>query len=376
MYKAVKKLTAIIARVLINVDKLLLLVVLLVSGLGILLLAGLADAGFVGWGMMKTQAVAVAIGTAGALFTSAFDPDDLARLWKLYLPPIILLMVLTYFFGIGPEGSDNISWLELGPLSIQPSEFLKIGFIMSFAYHLGKVHDDLSNSKTMLLVLCHGALPVLLVLLQQDDGVTVIMAGIVCAMLFMAGFSKKLILAGVGALVIGLPVLWFGVLSDFQRQRFLVVFNPDMDPQGLAYQQLRGLTAMGSGQVFGNGIFTDSHIFVPKNHNDFIFTFLGESLGFVGCFLFIVALAIICGRMLQTGILSKSYTGKYICVGVFAMIALQAVINISMCLMIMPVIGITLPLMSAGGSSVVSTYAGVGLVLSVYSTNNKNMFSN
>lgn len=372
----VNKLTAVIGRVFINADKLLLLVVLGVSTLSIVLLSGLADAGFINWGMMKTQAVAVGLGTVGALFASAFDPDDLARLWKLYLPPVLLLMVLTYFFGIGPDGSDNISWLKLGPISVQPSEFLKIGFIMSFAYHLGKVHDELDKPRNMLLVLCHGALPVLLVLLQKDDGVTVIMAGIICAMLFMAGFSKKLILAGLTALVVALPVVWFGILSDFQRQRFLVVLNPNIDPQGLGYQQLRGLTAMGSGQMFGNGVFSDSHVYVPKNHNDFIFTFLGESLGFVGCFLFILAMAIICGRMLQTGILSKSYTGKYICVGVFAMIALQAVINISMCLMIMPVIGITLPLMSAGGSSVVSTYAGIGLVLSVYACNNKNMFSN
>lgn len=372
----VKKLTAVIGRVFINADKLLLVVVLGVSALSLVLLAGLAEAGFVQWRVVEIQGIAVGIGTIGALFTSAFDIDDLARLWKLYLPPIILLMVLTYFFGTGRKGSDNISWLDLGFVSIQPSEFLKIGFIMSFAYHLGKVHDELDKPRNMLLVLCHGALPVLLVLLQSDDGVTLIMAGIICTMLFMAGFSKKLILAGLAALTVGLPVLWFGVLSDFQRQRFMVVFNPDIDPQGLGYQQLRGLTAMGSGQMFGNGVFSDSHVYVPENYNDFIFTFLGESLGFVGCFLLIVALAIICGRMLQTGILSKSYTGKYICVGVFAMIALQSVINISMCLMIMPVIGVTLPLMSAGGSSVISTYAGIGLVLSVYACNNKNMFSN
>ncbi|MEG0753196.1 MAG: FtsW/RodA/SpoVE family cell cycle protein [Angelakisella sp.] len=371
-----KKLTAMIGRVFINADKLLLLVVLGVSALSITLLCGLASAGFVQWRVVEVQGIAVGLGTVGALFASAFDPDDLARLWKLYMPPILLMMILTYFFGTGREGSDNISWLDIGFISIQPSEFLKIGFIMTFALHLSRVHDELDRPKNMMLVLCHGALPVLLVLLQSDDGVTLIMAGIVCAMLFMAGFSRKLIAAGVAALVVGLPVIWFGVLSDFQRQRFMVVFNPNLDPQGMGYQQLRGLTAMGSGQVFGNGIFNDSHIYVPENYNDFIFTFLGESLGFVGCFLLLVALAVICGRILQTGILSKSYTGKYICVGVFAMIAIQSVINISMCLMIMPVIGVTLPLMSAGGSSVLSTYAGIGLVLCVYSTNNKNMFSN
>lgn len=365
-----------IGRVFVNADKLLLTLVLGISALSVVLLTGLATAGFVQWRSVQIQMIAAGLGVMGALFASAFDPDDLARLWRLYLPPILLLMVLTYFFGIQRAGSDNVSWLDLGFMTVQPSEFLKIGFILSFAYHLGKVHEDINKPSVLLPVLLHGSAPVLLVLMQGDDGVTMIMAFIICAMLFAAGLSRKLILSGLAAVVVGLPVLWFNVLSNFQRQRFLVVWNRDLDPQGLAYQQLRGLTALGSGQLFGIGIFAENHTYVPENYNDFIFTFLGESLGFVGCFLLLLALAVICGRMLQTAVLSKSYTGKYICVGVFAMFAIQTIVNISMCLMIMPVIGVTLPLMSAGGSSVLSAYAGVGLVLSVYSANNKNMFSN
>lgn len=365
-----------IGRVFINADKLLLLVVLSISGLSLLLLCGLASADFVGARSVEVQAVAVLLGIAGALFASAFDPDDLARLWKLYVPPVLLLMVLTYFIGSGREGSNNESWLKLAGVSIQPSEFLKIAFILTFALHLNKVREEINKPLTLLGVLCHGAAPVLLVLLQKDDGVAVIMAGIVVAMIFAAGLNRKLVVGGVIAVVAALPILWFNVLSDFQRQRFMVVWDKSLDPQGLAYQQLRGLTALGSGQMFGIGVFNDSHVYVPENYNDFIFTFLGESLGFVGCFMLILGLAIICGRVLQTGYLSRSYTGRYICVGVFAMIALQASVNISMCLMIMPVIGVTLPLMSAGGSSVLSAYAGIGLVLSVYAANNKNMFSN
>lgn len=371
-----KRIFTILGRVFISADKLLLLLVLGISALSVTLLCGLATVGFVQWRSVDIQAIAIGLGLLGALLASAFDPDDLARLWKLYLPPVVALMVLTYFFGTGREGSDNISWLAFGPISIQPSEFLKIAFILTFALHLSKVGDEINKPMNLLLVLLHGATPVVLVMLQGDDGVTLIMAAIICAMLFAAGFSRKLILAGLAAVTVALPVIWFYVLSDFQRQRFMVVWNRDLDPQGLAYQQLRGLTALGSGQMFGNGVFATNHLYVPENYNDFIFTFLGESLGFVGCFLLLLALAIACGRMLQTGALSKSYVGKYICVGVFAMFAVQTIINVSMCLMIMPVIGVTLPLMSAGGSSVLSAYAGVGLVLSVYSANNKNMFSN
>lgn len=373
-----KRLFGTVWRVVLNADKLLLLVVLAISALSLSLLCGLATAGLVGWRSVEVQAVAVGLGIVGALFASAFDPDDLARLWKLYVPPVLLLMVLTYFIGSGREGSDNVSWLKVAGVSIQPSEFLKIAFILTFALHLSKVREDINKPLPLLLVLLHGAAPVLLVLLQQDDGVTLIMAGIVVAMLFTAGVNRKLIMAGVAAVVVALPMVWFYVLSEFQRQRFMVVWNPELDPTGqdLAYQQLRGLTALGSGQMFGIGIFNENHLYVPDNYNDFIFTFLGESLGFVGCFLLVLALGTVCVRLLHTSVNSKSYVGKYLCVGVFAMFAIQSVVNIGMCLMVMPVIGVTLPLVSAGGSSVLSSYAGIGLALSVYAANNKNMFSN
>ena len=140
-------------------------------------------------------------------------------------------------------------------------------------------------------------------------------------------------------------------------------------------QQLEGLDSLGSGQIFGIGLFAENHNYVPEMYNDFIFTFIGESLGFVGCVAVILALAVICGRILWTGAVCKSYVGKYICVGVFAMLACQIVINIGMCLMVLPVIGITLPLLSAGGTSVVSVYLSLGLVMLVHGSNRKNMFT-
>lgn len=241
------------------------------------------------------QAFASLLGVIGALIISAFDPETLARLWRLYLPPAVLLMIYTQFFGVERPGSNNRSWLDLGITTVQPSEFLKVAAILSLAWHLSKVEEDLNRPRNLIPVLAHAALPVLLVVMQKDDGVALIMAAIVASMLFMAGLSRKLILAGIASLVALVPVVWFGVLSDFQRNRFLVVWNPELDPLGIAYQQLRGLTAMGSGQIFGNGIFSENHVYVPENYNDFIFTFLGESLGFVGCFLEILAFAPICG---------------------------------------------------------------------------------
>ena len=358
-----------------STDKSMWLVALGLSTLSVLLLSGIFDAGYVQKRTVEVQIIATVIGVAAAIVAASFDPEDLAGLWKLYVPPVVLLMVMTYFMGTIREGSTNKSWLDLGFVSIQPSEFLKIAFILTFSLHLSKVKDDINDPRTLIPVLIHGVVPVGMVLMQKDAGVALIVVCIMVAMLFAAGIAGRYIAMAAGALVVALPVLWFGIMSEYQKLRILVLFDPEHDPLGITYQQNRGLTAIGSGQVFGIGVFNDSHIYVPENYNDFIFTFLGESFGFIGCLLVIVALAFLCGRTLHTAMESRSSVGRFMCVGVFAMIAFQAIINIGMCLMVMPVIGITLPLLSGGGSSVLSVYIGLGMVLGVYADSNRNMFS-
>ena len=373
--RIMKKIGRFLSKFFQNTDKVIWVVALGLSALSVLLLAGICDAGYVQVRTVQVQAAAAAIGIAAAVIAAQFDPEELAGIWKLYVPPTLLLMVLTYFVGTIREGSTNRSWLSLGFLSIQPSEFLKIAFILTFALHLSKVGDDINQPRSLVPLLVHGAIPVGMVLLQKDAGVALIVACIFGAMLFAAGLSWRYIGMAAGGAALAAPVLWFAVLSDYQKQRIMVLFDPEHDPLGITYQQNRGLTAIGSGQVFGIGIFNDNHIYVPENYNDFIFTFLGESLGFVGCFLVVAALAILCARILANGIRSRTTVGRFVCVGVFAMIAFQAVVNIGMCLMVLPVIGITLPLLSGGGSSVLSVYIGLGLVLGVYADTNRNMFS-
>ena len=174
--------------------------------------------------------------------------------------------------------------------------------------------------------------------------------------------------------MVSVPVVWFQLLSDFQRERILSLFDPQQFAETTAMQQLEGLDSLGSGQIFGIGLFAENHNYVPEMYNDFIFTFIGESFGFVGCVAVVAALSIICGRILWTGAVSRSYVGKYICTGVFAMLAFQIIVNIGMCLMVLPVIGVTLPLLSYGGTSVLSVYLSLGLAMLVYGGNKKNMF--
>ena len=192
---------------------------------------------------------------------------------------------------------------------------------------------------------------------------------------FVAGLSWKIIFGAAGAAAVSVPIVWTYILSDFHRNRILSVFNPQaQELEDFTFQQLEGLDSLGSGQIFGIGLFAENHNYVPEMYNDFIFTFVGESLGFLGCVAVVVALAVICGRILWTGAVSRSYIGKYICTGVFAMLAFQIIVNLGMCLMVLPVIGVTLPFLSYGGTSVLSVYISLGLVMMVYGANKKNMF--
>lgn len=356
-------------------DKLTLLVCAGVSLLSCVLLMGVYDAGYCQERVVLMQIFASILGVVGACIVSMFDYQTLAALWKLYAPLVALVNLYTAFFGEVREGTSNRSWLNLGITSIQPSEFLKLALILSLAYHLSLVYETLNSPRTLLPVLVHGFGAVGIVLLQGDVGVAVIVAIIVVIMLLMAGLSRKYILMGVGAVAVMLPIAWNFLLSQYHKNRIMAIIYPDQFALNEALQQGEGLLSIGSGQIFGIGVFNDNHNYVPEMYNDFIFTFLGESLGFVGCIGLIAAYVFICGRILYTAIRCRDALGRFICIGVFAMLVAQMVINISMCLAVMPVIGVTLPLMSAGGSSVLVTYAALGLVLSVYISNNRNMFS-
>ncbi len=367
MIKSLRHNNNIFYRLFQRIDKLILVSCAVISTISILLLMGLEYSGFIRYRQVLTQIAAATIGMLIVFVLTFIDISWLATLWKIYIPPAVLLMLATLIIGVGREGSKNKSWMYIGSISIQPSEFLKIAIILSLAYHLSLVHEKINRMSVLLPVLLHAICPVILILMQKDDGVAIVMLCIVATMIFSAGLSLKYILPALATLPIAIPIVWFYVMDEFQRRRFMIIWDRSIDPLGIGYQQLRGLTAMGSGQLFGNGIFFKEHIYVPLNHNDFIFTFLGAAMGFVGCLLVVFLLGLVCSRIIYIGVYSGDVLSKYICVGVFTMLAVQASINIGMCLMIVPVIGVTLPFLSAGGSSVLSSYMAVGLAISVYS---------
>ncbi len=317
------------------------------------------------------QAFCMVAGLVAALLISSFDYEMFFKRWYLIAVLGVIPVILTFFIGFAPEGTDDKAWLNLGFTTFQPSELLKICFVITFSMHLAKVKRNINKLKILIPVCLHGAFPIILIFIQGDAGTALVFAVMVIFMLIAAGVSWKYFLTAFSMAVIASPIAYFFLLNDDHRQRIINMFDIDGDIQGVGWQQYRGRIALANGGVFGQGYLKGSltqmgKSGVPEGHNDFIFVTIGEELGFLGCLVVILLLAGICLRCLAVARLSVKDEGKYICIGIFAMLFAQSVINLGMCTSITPVIGITLPFFSAGGTSLLCLFLGIGLVLNVY----------
>ncbi|MBP0979700.1 MAG: FtsW/RodA/SpoVE family cell cycle protein [Oscillospiraceae bacterium] len=355
-------------------DMILMFICIIISIISILSLYIISVSFFNTKHIFVVQVVASVIGILTAFFISSIDYHFVVKLWKIYVPVSIFFVVLTFFIGSQRGGADDKAWIMLPyGMSFQPSEFLKICFILSFSTHLSLVLSEINKIKNILLVCLHGFIPILLTHLQGDDGTSLIFIIIFIMMVFSAGISWRYIFL---AIILGaslIPVLWC-IIDQDKRNRILIALHPETDPMGSGYQQFNGLISIGNGGFLGKGIFENNYKFVPEIQNDFIFSFIGQFSGYLGSLLVLFIISVLLLRILSISLKTEDYLGRFICVGVFGMIFSQVVFNIGMNISILPVIGVTLPLVSAGGSSVVTTYIGIGLVLSVFTYNNKTLF--
>ena len=315
------------------------------------------------------QAIGVLIGVVAAIIISGIDFERFTKYWYVFAVLGVIPVILTFFIGWAPEGTDDKACLDLGFTTFQPAELLKICFIITFAAHLNKVRPDINKIKTLIPVCLHGAFPVLLIHFQGDDGTALVFAVMVLVMMCAAGVSVKYFILAFIALIIGSPIIYFVIMNDDQRQRLVSMFDIESDIMGSTYQQYRGRMALANGGFTGQGLFKGSLTQVggvPEGQNDFIFVSIGEELGFLGCMAVLIILAAICLRAVNIARNCTKQSGKIICIGFFGMILAQIIINIGMCIALLPVIGVTLPFFSAGGTSLICVYLGVGLVLSVY----------
>ncbi len=321
-----------------------------------------------GYRQILMQGGCMIAGVVAALVISAVDYRKIVKFWPLIAGVSVLLVVLTFFIGYAPSGTDDKAWLSFGAFSFQPAELLKIAFAITFPLHLVKT-KDINKPLSLLLLILHGAFPVLLIHFQGDDGTAIIFAVMFVAMLFAAGLKVRYIAIGAGAVAAMLPVAWFFVLNEAQRDRFISLLNPEDDLLGSGWQQWRGRIALANGGIFGQGYLHGPNVqsgTIPEGYNDFIFASLGEEFGLIGCVVAMLLLAGICFKILSDSRKTKDKLGSLLCIGLFAMFASNMLVNIGMVLSLLPVVGVTLPFFSAGGTNLACLFLGIGLVLSVY----------
>lgn len=327
------------------------------------------------FGYFRTQLIAIILGYIGAFIITKSDYRFIAQHYIIVAVICISLIICTLIFGTavtGNSGIDAKAWLKLpGGISFQPSELAKIGFMITFSKHISylKENNEIKSFLNVALLGAHALVPIALTHLQGDDGAAIIFFFMFICMAFAGGVQLRYFIALFAAVILSIPILWNYVFAEYQKQRILNQLNPEADPLASGFQQIQGKLSIGSGKLFGTGLFNGPRVgsnSVPIQESDFIFSVAGEELGFIGCLIIILLLLSMLLRTLRIASLSSDCLGTCICFGFFGLVASQTIFNLGMCLSALPVMGVTLPFLSAGGSSSACLYLGVGLVQSVF----------
>ncbi|HEY8347248.1 MAG TPA: rod shape-determining protein RodA [Symbiobacteriaceae bacterium] len=365
------------ARMLRHLDKLLILVMGCLVALGLVIVASAAQ-GFAGPEQARVfvtkQAIAAVIGLALMVVVLLFDYEDLGRMaWPIYGLNVALL---TAVLVVGKISNGAQSWIGIGPLQIQPSELGKLMLIITLGYQLSQM-ERLQTIWDLIPVGLHVLPLLILLMLQPDLGTALVFVAITIAMVYMAGFPGPKM-----ALLVGTPIallggwlyahMHYGVsmwpLQEHQVKRLEVFIDPSQDPLGAGYHVLQSKISIGSGGLFGRGLFhgTQNQLgFLPYQHTDFIYSVIGEELGFIGGAVVLVLFVLMLNRIMAIAGSAKDMYGCLLATGVAAMIGFHVVENIGMTLGVLPVTGIPLPFISYGGSALMTNIAAIGLVLNV-----------
>ena len=364
-----------IADIFRRADMLLLALCTVASLFGILMIASATHY----TGSLKNvivQACALLLGVGLYFIVSAIDMNEVAKHWK-WLTAFNFGFILLLVTPLGLNINNNRAWLGIEgfPINVQPAEVVKITFIIVLAKQLVWLKEKRDLKSVSSVAMLGGHLVALIgvyYVISGDMGSALVYIFIFVCMVFVAGVAKRWIALGLFGGAFAFYLLWQeDKIPDYMKMRFLILFDHDLDPQGLGWQQTRGLLALGGGKLTGMGLFqgtqtqSESAASLPFRHTDFIFTVVGEELGLIGCLAVIGLLAAIILRCFTAARRAKTTMDAYICVGMGAMLIFQTVANIGMCLFVMPVIGLTLPFFSYGGSSIVTLFIAMGVVSGV-----------
>jgi rod shape determining protein RodA len=351
-------------RLLQNVDWLLLATAFGLVVISTMTLASL-HVGRAGGSVVVRQLIWFALGLVAMVFLASLDSRRLVRAAPaLYL---LGLVGLASVFVLGRTVSGARRWVVWGPLSLQPSELFKVCFLLMMVWALTSRWAQPVGKLTLAMMLPLVAVPVVLIIKQPDLGTALLLVPVLVILLIGAGVRLKLLVGLALAALLSMPLAWL-TLKEYQRERILVFLDPFRDPLGSAYNVIQAKIAIGSGQLLGKGVAgaTQSRLaFLPERHTDFIFAVFAEMWGFVGCLVLLLCYVLLLLRGFDIAATAREPVGRLVALGATSLLAAQVLINVGMVTGLLPVVGIPLPLMSYGGSSMVASFMTLGLLLSV-----------
>ena len=349
-------------RLYLHLDWLLLSAIVCLTTIGVAMIYSTTGS----WRLPTTQIYAIVIGAIA--FALCLMVDYRALTDKSHFIYLTLLGLLIYVLFLGTSAGGARRWISLGAFNLQPSEFAKVGVALVLAQFFGENRRGAPTTGDLLIAGLLAGLPLILIAREPDLGTAVTILPIYLGIAYVAGMRMRII--GVLAVVaaIAVPIAWNYALKPYQKSRVETFLDPSQDPRGAGYQQIQAQITVGSGGLTGKGYRkgTQGQLrFLPVAHNDFIFSALAEEQGFVGVLLVLSLYLIVIWRSLEAGRLAKDRLGVYLVLGLLSSFTFQVIYNITMSAGLAPVKGLTLPLLSYGGSSMIATLASFGLILNV-----------
>lgn len=321
--------------------------------------------------VVMMQILGFIIGLVSAILLSKINIRSVKHFGGYLFLGSFAMLVLVLIIGTGADEFGSKSWFRFGFISFQPAEVAKLTFIIISAVFLERIRKKQDLQMNYIKLFFYSGIIIILILLQKDYGMVAVFVFIFMVMLFIAGISRKFILAAMGLVVTSLPIVWFFLLNDARKNRIYVFLNPEMDPLGAGFNVVQSKLAIGSGRLFGQGLFNgylNNRALVPVKESDFIFAVVGEELGFIGTIVVVILFTVFLFRILYLAKNTQEGFRSLVCYGIFAMFAFHFIQNVAMTIGLLPVTGLPLPFISAGGTALLSYYLAIGILAAISNT--------
>lgn len=359
-----------------NIDWGILICIIILVSIGLCALFSATQAS--GYDEFKKQIMWILISIPIMIVIVAIDYHSITKISPI-LYGIMLVALVAVLFTKPVNGAT--SWFNVGSVSIQPAEFAKIIVILAVSYLMSKIQEkgknQISKPLQLLKVLAVVAVPVLLIIKQPDYGTAMAFMVAIVLMLFTAGIKKRYIISGILIVAIMLPVAYFFILPDHAKSRIDVFLNPNLDPRGAGYNVIQSKLAIGAGEFLGMGFLkgnqTQLGFLYPKS-TDFIFAVIGEELGFIVAATVVIAYVVLITRAIYVAKTAKDNLGSYIAIGIAGIFLFHMTENIGMTMGLLPITGVPLPFVSYGGSSLLTNFIMIGLLLNISGRRQKSIF--